>query len=69
MCIADLISLGQNSFFVIFHAVVLNIHHHSVFTGWTTFLPPNQQHQSTEGYNQASTSPQKWWGTGVVICK
>jgi len=23
--------------------------YHSVFTGWMTFLPPNQQHQSTEG--------------------
>jgi len=23
--------------------------HHSVFTGWMPFLPPNQQHQSTEG--------------------
>jgi len=22
--------------------------HHSVFTGWMPFLPPNQQHQSTE---------------------
>jgi len=22
---------------------------HSVFTGWMPFLPPNQQHQSTEG--------------------
>jgi len=21
----------------------------SVFTGWMTFLPPNQQHQGTEG--------------------
>ena len=23
--------------------------HHSVFTGWMPFLPPNQQRQSTEG--------------------
>jgi len=23
--------------------------HHSVFTGLMPFLPPNQQHQSTEG--------------------
>jgi len=22
--------------------------HHSVFTGWMPFLPPNQQRQSTE---------------------
>jgi len=22
--------------------------HHSVFTGWMPFLPPNQQHQNTE---------------------
>jgi len=25
--------------------------HHSVFTGWMPFLPPNQQRQSTEGRN------------------
>jgi len=23
--------------------------HHSVFKGWMPFLPPNQQHQSSEG--------------------
>jgi len=23
--------------------------HHSVFTGWMPFLPPNKQHQITEG--------------------
>jgi len=23
--------------------------HHSVFAGWMPFLPPNQQHQGTEG--------------------
>jgi len=26
--------------------------HHSVFTGRMPFLPPNQQHQSTEGKGQ-----------------
>jgi len=25
--------------------------HHSVFTGWMPFLPPNQQRQSTESKN------------------
>jgi len=30
--------------------------HHSVFTGWMPFLPPNQQYQSTEGtYSDCST--------------
>jgi len=24
------------------------VRHHSVFAGWMPFLPPNQQHQSTE---------------------
>jgi len=28
--------------------------HHSVFTGRMPFLPPNRQHQSTEGNKQAS---------------
>ena len=26
--------------------------HHSIFTGQMLFLPPNQQRQSTEGYNE-----------------
>ena len=34
--------------------------HHSVFTGWMPFLPPNQQHQSTEDklrhFNKIETS-------------
>ena len=25
--------------------------HHSLFTGWMPFLPPNQQHQSTHTFN------------------
>jgi len=29
--------------------------HHSVFTGWMPFLPPNQQRQSTEGTAQYYT--------------
>jgi len=28
--------------------------HHSVFTGWMPFLPPNQQRQSTEGVTCAT---------------
>jgi len=33
--------------------------HHSVFTGLMPFLPPNEQHQSTEG---------RLWETFFVIC-
>jgi len=29
--------------------ITMSAPHHSVFTGWMPFLPPNQQHQSTEG--------------------
>jgi len=29
--------------------------HHSVFTGWMPFLPPNQQRQSTEALNDAKS--------------
>jgi len=34
------------------HVLQTNNHastHHSVFTGWMPFLPPNQQRQITEG--------------------
>jgi len=30
--------------------------HHSLFTGWMPFLPPNQQRQSTEGRRYKSSS-------------
>jgi len=30
---------------------------HSVFTGRMPFLPPNQQHQSTEGINNDNNNP------------
>jgi len=29
--------------------ITMPVLHHSVFTGWMPFLPPNQQRQSTEG--------------------
>jgi len=29
--------------------ITMPVPHHSVFTGWMPFLPPNQQRQSTEG--------------------
>jgi len=29
--------------------------HHSVFTGWMPFLPPNQQRQNTEGKSGHNT--------------
>ena len=34
--------------------------HHSVFTGWMPFLPPNQQHQDTEG---------KWLRTHTLVLR
>jgi len=30
-------------------SITTPVPHHSVFTGRMPFLPPNQQHQSTEG--------------------
>ena len=40
--------------------------HHSVFTGQLPFLPPNQEHQSTEGLE----SPEKWvWSWKVLEIK
>jgi len=29
--------------------ITMPVPHHSVFTDWMPFLPPNQQRQSTEG--------------------
>ena len=37
--------------------------HHSVFTDWMPFLPPNQQRQSTEGIFKRCTS------TKMVHCR
>ena len=34
--------------------------HHSVFTGRMPFLPPNQQHQSTEGNYRLFTAMKTW---------
>jgi len=34
--------------------------HHSVFTGWMPFLPPNQQHQSTEPVSSNLPSVYNW---------
>jgi len=35
--------------------------HHSVFTGWMPFLPPNQQRQSTEGISFHLKHNKKQW--------
>jgi len=45
--------------------------HHSVFfTGRIPFLPPNQQHQSTEGLNVSWKSPGNWlaWICRHTVC-
>jgi len=34
--------------------------HHSVFRDWKPFLPPNQQHQSTEGTGSTSDHVHNW---------
>jgi len=42
--------------------------HHSVFTGQMPFLPPNQQHQSTEGTALKATAiHQTWFWCFLVI--
>jgi len=37
------------SFATHFRKITTPVSHHSVFTGRMPFLPPNQQHQNTEG--------------------
>jgi len=41
--------------------------HHSVFTGWTPFLTPNQQRQSTEGSNDIHQQHPEKTQTWTVI--
>ena len=36
--------------------ITTSIPHHSVFIGQMLFLMPNQQYQSTEGYNTANSN-------------
>jgi len=41
--------------------------HHSVFTGWMPFLPPNQQRQSTEGISKVTHHTLNAWLYYLVI--
>ena len=41
--------------------ITMSAPHHSVFTGWMPFLPPNQQRQSTEGNMLTSIMTIKRW--------
>jgi len=43
--------------------------YHSVFSDWMPFLPPNQQHQSTEGLKTAARFLKKFsfiFGTDIT---
>jgi len=42
--------------------ITMPVHHHSVFTGWMPFLPPNQQRRSTEGKSASSIGTIKYSG-------
>jgi len=41
----------QKLFACHYRQITMPVPHQSVFTGWMTFLSPNQQHKSTEGTN------------------
>jgi len=44
--------LGRMQICTLSRQITMPTPHHSVFTGWMPFLPPNQQRQSTEGKHQ-----------------
>ena len=45
-----------NLFAPLSRQITMPVPHHSVFTGRMTLLPPNQEHQSTEGNHVTSGS-------------